>query len=314
MSDGAHVRSPPFDGPPRILLTKMPPYSSIPTRFGRHRLRDPVVHTAAIVGQRLNWVTVIEQLADRPRGLRALWAVAEQDRHAPAVELILAVKHLVVRNVHRSCDRASTEGAGGAAVDDERALPDHVDQLELTDGAHPRRSLERLHLTPSGVNGDDVGLAVDRPRHAAWFRVRGPFSTLHLSSAPVKPWIIPAGGNVVDLAVAVVIGAAFAKVVGGLLQGVINPLIASVAGKPNLDSIGTFTLNQANFSIGLLLTPLVNFVCVGAGIYVMVVMPLNKLAERRARGVEPKTEAPSEEVALPTEIRDSMQVRSRAQW
>jgi len=112
----------------------------------------------------------------------------------------------------------------------------------------------------------------------------------------------------------VVIGAAFAKVVGGLLQGVINPFIASVAGKPNLDSVGTFTLNQANFSIGLLLIPLVNFVCVGAGIYVMVVIPLNKLAERRARGVEPKTEAPSEEAALLTEIRDSMQVRSRAQW
>jgi large conductance mechanosensitive channel len=63
-------------------------------------------------------------------------------------------------------------------------------------------------------------------------------------------------GTVVDLAVAVVIGAAFAKVVGGLLQGVINPLIASVAGKPNLDSVGTFTLNEAKFSIGLLLTPL----------------------------------------------------------
>jgi large conductance mechanosensitive channel len=117
-------------------------------------------------------------------------------------------------------------------------------------------------------------------------------------------------GNVVDLAVAVVIGAAFAKVVSGFLEGVINPLIASVAGKPNLDSIGTFTLNHAKFSIGLVLTPLVNFVCVGACIYLLVVLPLNKLAERRARGVEPKTEAPSEEVALLTEIRDSMRVRS----
>lgn len=117
-------------------------------------------------------------------------------------------------------------------------------------------------------------------------------------------------GNVVDLAVAVVIGAAFAKVVSGFLEGVINPLIASVAGKPNLDSIGTFTLNHARFSIGLVLTPLVNFVCVGGCIYLLVVLPLNKLAERRARGVEPKTEAPSEEVALLTEIRDSMRVRS----
>mgnify|MGYP001792003909 FL=1 len=117
-------------------------------------------------------------------------------------------------------------------------------------------------------------------------------------------------GNVVDLAVAVVIGAAFAKVIGGLLQGVINPLIASVAGKPNLDSIGTFTLNEAKFSVGLVLTPLVNFVSVAAGIYFLVVTPLNKLAERRARGLEVETEAPSEEVALLTEIRDSMKVHS----
>jgi len=117
-------------------------------------------------------------------------------------------------------------------------------------------------------------------------------------------------GNVVDLAVAVVIGAAFAKVIGGLLQGVINPLIASVAGKPNLDSVGTFTLNEAKFSVGLVLTPLVNFVCVAAGIYFLVVTPLNKLADRRARGLEVETEAPSEEVALLTEIRDSMRVHS----
>lgn len=117
-------------------------------------------------------------------------------------------------------------------------------------------------------------------------------------------------GNVVNLAVAVVIGAAFAKVVAGLLQGVINPLIASVAGKPNLDSVGTFTLNEAKFSIGLLLTPMVNFVCVGAGIYFLAVLPLNKLAERRARGVAPKTEAPSEEAALLMEIRDSVRAHS----
>jgi len=54
-------------------------------------------------------------------------------------------------------------------------------------------------------------------------------------------------------------------------------------------------------------------VCVAAGIYFMVVMPLNKLAERRDRGVEPETDAPSEEVALLTDIRDSLQVPRRAQ-
>ena len=57
-------------------------------------------------------------------------------------------------------------------------------------------------------------------------------------------------GSVVDLAVAVVIGAAFTKVVGGFAQGVINPLIAAVAGKANLDSVGQFTVHKASFSIG----------------------------------------------------------------
>jgi len=117
-------------------------------------------------------------------------------------------------------------------------------------------------------------------------------------------------GNVVDLAVAVVIGAAFSKVVTGLLDGLVNPLIAAIAGQKNLDKVGTFTLNHADFSFGILLTALINFVLIAAVIYFVVVLPLNHLAERRARGIEPKTEAPSEEVALLTEIRDSLQTRT----
>ena len=117
-------------------------------------------------------------------------------------------------------------------------------------------------------------------------------------------------GNVVDLAVAVVIGTAFGAVVKGLIDGLINPLIAAVAGKTDLEHVGSFTLNKAEFSVGLLLTPLVNFVLIGAAIYFLVVLPLNKLAERRARGIEPETRAPSEEIALLTEIRDSLRVRS----
>ena len=119
-------------------------------------------------------------------------------------------------------------------------------------------------------------------------------------------------GNVVDLAVAVVIGAAFSKVVDGLLKGLINPLIAAVAGEPNLDSVWTFKLNKAEFSVGLLLTPLVNFLLISAAIYFVVVMPLNKLAERRAKGIEPETDAPSEDVALLTEIRDLLARRGGA--
>ena len=111
-------------------------------------------------------------------------------------------------------------------------------------------------------------------------------------------------GNVVDLAVAFVIGAAFAAVVKALDDGLINPLIAAVVGKPDLSQVGFFTLNGANFSVGIVLAALLNFVVVAAAIYFVVVLPLNKLAERRARGLEPATSSPSEEVALLTEIRD----------
>jgi len=153
--------------------------------------------------------------------------------------------------------------------------------------------------------------------------VPGPIASFGLVLATFAFAVIPTGkdpmlkgfkdflmrGNVVDLAVAVVIGAAFSQVVAGLIKGLINPLIAAVAGKTNLDKVGAFTLHHADFSIGVVLTPLVNFVIIGATIYFLVVMPLNKVAERRARGVEPKTEAPSEEVALLSEIRDSLRVR-----
>ena len=58
------------------------------------------------------------------------------------------------------------------------------------------------------------------------------------------------------------------------------------------------------------MTPLADSSVIAADIYLPVVMPLNKLAERRARGIEPETEAPSEEVVLLTEIRDSVRARA----
>lgn len=115
-------------------------------------------------------------------------------------------------------------------------------------------------------------------------------------------------GNVVDLAVAVVIGAAFAKVVEGLLNGLINPLIAALFGSPNLDNVGTFTINKAEFSIGVLLTALVNFVIIAAAIYFFVVVPMNKIMARVKRGETPAEETPAD-IQLLTEIRDSLRAR-----
>jgi len=119
-----------------------------------------------------------------------------------------------------------------------------------------------------------------------------------------------ARGNVIDLAVAFVIGVAFVNLVTAALNGLINPLIAAIFGKPNLDEVGTFTINDANFSIGVVLTALINFVIIAAVLYFLVVLPMNTLAERRRRGKPEEADAQSDEVVLLTEIRDALRQRS----
>ena len=72
----------------------------------------------------------------------------------------------------------------------------------------------------------------------------------------------------------------------------------------------TFEINEATFSIGLVLQAALNFLFVAAAVYFVIVMPLNKLAERRARGIEPEPEPLTTEQQLLTEIRDALQTRS----
>lgn len=110
-------------------------------------------------------------------------------------------------------------------------------------------------------------------------------------------------GNVIDLAVAVVIGTAFAKVVEAFVK-IIMDLIGFVGGTPDFSS-----WNPGGVSVGGFLTQLIAFVIVAFAVYIMVVVPMNRLAERRKAGVEPEPEAPSEEVLLLTEIRDALRVR-----
>lgn len=116
-------------------------------------------------------------------------------------------------------------------------------------------------------------------------------------------------GNVLDLAVAVVIGAAFTKIVTALVDGLINPLIAAIFGKTDLTGVGNFTVNDAKFSIGLVLDAALSFLFVAAAIYFFIVLPLNKLAERRARGQEPEPDPLTTEQELLTEIRDLLRAR-----
>ncbi len=118
-------------------------------------------------------------------------------------------------------------------------------------------------------------------------------------------------GNVVDLAVGIVIGTAFTAVVSGLMNGILNPLIAAIFGQPDVSWVGQFEINKAQFSIGHFLQAVLNFLIVAAALYFMVVVPLNKLSERRKTGEEPEPEAPAEDVLLLQEIRDLLVVQNQ---
>lgn len=113
-------------------------------------------------------------------------------------------------------------------------------------------------------------------------------------------------GNVVDLAVAVVIGAAFGAVITALVEDLLTPLLAAIGGQPDFSTL-TFTVNGSKFFYGAFINAIISFLFIAAAIYFFVVMPLNKLAERRAAklatGVPDET-AKAEDVLLLEQIRD----------
>jgi large conductance mechanosensitive channel len=86
-------------------------------------------------------------------------------------------------------------------------------------------------------------------------------------------------GNVVDLAVAVVIGGAFGAVVTSFVENMVTPLIAAIGGQPDFAGID-FTINGSTFGLGLFLNALIAFVIVAAVIFLFVVKPMNLLIER----------------------------------
>ncbi len=93
-------------------------------------------------------------------------------------------------------------------------------------------------------------------------------------------------GNVIDLAVAVVMGAAFGAVVTALVKDLLTPLIAAVVGKPDFSGIA-FTINNSKFLIGDFINALISFLLIGTAVYFFVVLPVNKLMARLKRGEAP---------------------------
>jgi large conductance mechanosensitive channel len=86
-------------------------------------------------------------------------------------------------------------------------------------------------------------------------------------------------GNVVDLAVAVVVGAAFGTVISTFVKDLLTPLIAAIGGQPNFSGIA-FEINRSRFLIGDFINALASFVIIAAAVYFMVVLPINELIAR----------------------------------
>jgi large conductance mechanosensitive channel len=108
-------------------------------------------------------------------------------------------------------------------------------------------------------------------------------------------------GNIVDLAVAVVIGVAFGAVVAAFATDFVGGIIGAIGGTPDFNDAGV-TVNDSKIVYGSTVNALINFVIVSAAVYFLVVMPMQTLA--RHRGAAEDTPAPTDEAVLLTEIRD----------
>lgn len=115
-------------------------------------------------------------------------------------------------------------------------------------------------------------------------------------------------GNVIDLAVAVVIGAAFTGVINAFAKDFIGSLLAAFGGAPDFNTI-SFGVNGTQIRYGTTITALINFIIVAAIIYFLIVLPMNKLLELRRGRTSDEVPSTPEDIALLTEIRDLLATR-----
>ena len=121
-----------------------------------------------------------------------------------------------------------------------------------------------------------------------------------------------ARGNVVEMAVGIIIGGAFKNIVDALVNGVINPLIAASVGKPDFSKAFIVTFHGTDITFGVLLTAVINFLLMAFAIYFCIVVPMNALNARRKKAEDGAPKEISDEVKLLTEIRDALAKGDRA--
>jgi large conductance mechanosensitive channel len=113
-------------------------------------------------------------------------------------------------------------------------------------------------------------------------------------------------GNLVEIAVGLVMALAFKAVVDALVAGLIMPIIGAIFGEPSFDNL-TFTINDSVFLYGTFITQAVTFVLIALALFFFVVKPFNAWQARKASGEEEAPAALPEDVALLREIRDALQ-------
>ena len=121
-------------------------------------------------------------------------------------------------------------------------------------------------------------------------------------------------GNIVELAVAVVIGTAFAALVGGFTENIVNPVLAAVGGGGEVPGLAV-PLREGNpatiVNFGAVLGAVIQFLITAAVVYFVFVLPMNRLSELRRRDEIPAEEGPAPDIELLREIRDLLQAQQR---
>jgi large conductance mechanosensitive channel len=113
-------------------------------------------------------------------------------------------------------------------------------------------------------------------------------------------------GNIVELAVALIMGAAFGAIVNALVADIISPLITAIFGKQDYSRF-VWTVHNSTIKYGLFLNAVISFLFIAIGVYFFIVMPINRLNERmKARRGVPASAPEPTEIDLLTEIRDAL--------
>ena len=118
-------------------------------------------------------------------------------------------------------------------------------------------------------------------------------------------------GNVVDMAVGVVMGGAVTAVVTSIVDNFINPLIAMIFGKPDMSGLLILSANGASLKFGAILTALINFLIIAVAVYFFIVLPMNKIKEMTAKKEEAEdaAEEAEEDAATKLQIETLQEIR-----